>query len=76
MLGESSNRGQLRDEEGYYQNIRLFYPLSLKINAAEGTESKRAATSNTHKNHKIGTCVVSSQTGNSYAAMSKQRLSL
>lgn len=24
MLGESSNGGQLRDEEGYYQNIRLF----------------------------------------------------
>lgn len=49
MLGESSSKGQLRDEEGYYQNIRLFYPLLLNINTPEGNKRKWADTSNTQK---------------------------
>lgn len=47
MLGESSNRGQLRAEEGDYQNIRLFHPLPLNINTAERNRRKREDTSNT-----------------------------
>ena len=66
MLGESSNRGQLRNEEEDYQNIRLFHPLPLNINTAERKRCKRGGYIEHTLAYKIMTCssFVFSQIGN------------
>lgn len=76
MLGESSNRGQLRNEEGDYQNIRPFHPLPLNINTAERNSRKRGRYVEHTLAYKIMTCssFVFSQIGNSCVLVSRRQL--